>query len=84
MIQDSRVDAIVLWTDIAPAAMILQQMQELGMKQRVFGSHRTIGDELIKLAGPAAEGFEAVYPYDPNRYGSALARLQRPLRSALP
>ena len=67
VIQDSRVDAIVLWTDIAPAAMILQQMQELGMKQRVFGSHRTVGDELIKLAGPAAEGFEAVYPYDPSR-----------------
>ena len=37
------------------------------MKQRVFGSHRTIGDELIKLAGPAAEGFEAVFPYDPTR-----------------
>lgn len=67
VIEDSRVDAIVLWTDIGPAAMILQQMQELGMKQRVFGSHRTIGDELIKLAGPSAEGFEAVYPYDPTR-----------------
>jgi len=67
VIEDSRVDAIVLWTDIGEAAMILQQMQELGMKQRVFGSHRTLGDELIKLAGPAAEGFEAVYPYDPTR-----------------
>ncbi len=67
VIEDSRVDAIVLWTDIKPAAMILQQMQELGMKQRVFGSHRTIGDELIQLAGPAAEGFEAVFPYDPTR-----------------
>jgi ABC-type branched-subunit amino acid transport system substrate-binding protein len=67
VIEDSRVDAIVLWTDIGPAAGILQQMQELGMKQRVFGSHRTIGEQLIKLAGPAAEGFEAVYPYDPNR-----------------
>jgi branched-chain amino acid transport system substrate-binding protein len=67
VIQDSRVDAIVLWTDIGPTAMILQQMQELGMKQRVFGSHRTIGDELVKLAGSAAEGFEAVFPYDPTR-----------------
>ncbi len=67
VIQDSAVDAIVLWSDIPEAAMILQQMQELGMKQRVFGSHRTIGDELVKLAGPAAEGFEAVYPYDPSR-----------------
>jgi ABC-type branched-subunit amino acid transport system substrate-binding protein len=37
------------------------------MKQPVFGSHRTIGDELIKLAGPAAEGFEAVYPFDPSQ-----------------
>jgi len=37
------------------------------MKQRVFGSHRTLGDELVKLAGPAAERFEAVYPYDPSR-----------------
>jgi len=67
VIADSRVDAIVIWADIAPTAGILQQMHELGMKQRVFGSHRTIGDELIKLAGPAAEGFEAVYPYDPTR-----------------
>ena len=67
VIQDSRVDAIVLWNDVAYTAGILQQMQELGMKQRVFGSHRTIGDELVQLAGPAAEGFEAVYPYDPSR-----------------
>ncbi len=67
VIEDSRVDGIVLWTDIGPTAMILQQMQELGMKQRVFGSHRTIGDELVKLAGTAAEGFEAVFPYDPTR-----------------
>jgi branched-chain amino acid transport system substrate-binding protein len=65
VINDTGVDAIVLWTDQAPAAEILKEMRELGMKQRVFGSHRTIGDELIKVAGPAAEGFEAVYPYDP-------------------
>ncbi len=75
VIEESRVDAIVLWTDVAPAAMILRQMQELGMKQRMFGSHRTISgtnggpgeDELVKLAGPAAEGFETVFPYDPTR-----------------
>lgn len=67
VINDTGVDAIVLWTDQGPAAEILKEMRELGMKQRVFGSHRTIGDELIKLAGPAAEGFEAVYPYDPSQ-----------------
>lgn len=73
VIQDSRVDAIVLWTDIGPAAKVLAQMKELGMKQRVFGSHRTIGDELLRLAGKAAEGFEAVFPYDPTSRDQAWA-----------
>jgi ABC-type branched-subunit amino acid transport system substrate-binding protein len=67
VIEDSSADGIVLWTDIGPAAMILKQMRELGMKQRVFGGHRTVGDELITLAGSAADGFEAVFPYDPSR-----------------
>ncbi len=67
VIADSRVDGIVLWTDQAQTAEILKEMKELGMKQRVFGSHRTIGDELLQKAGPLAEGFEAVFPYDANR-----------------
>jgi ABC-type branched-subunit amino acid transport system substrate-binding protein len=66
VINDSRVDGIVLWTDEPKAALILRQMQELGMGQKVFGSHRTIGNELVKLAGSAGEGFQAVYPYDPS------------------
>ncbi len=67
VIEDSRVDTIVLWTDQAQTAAILKQMQELGMKQHVFGSHRTVGDEMLAQAGTAAEGFEAVFPYDPTR-----------------
>ncbi len=66
-IRDSRADAIVLWADEAPAAMILKQMRAMGMKQRVFGSYRTLGAELLADAGPAAEGFEAVFPYNPTR-----------------
>jgi hypothetical protein len=42
-------------------------MRAMGMKQRVFGSYRTLGPDLLKEAGPAAEGFEAVFPYDPTR-----------------
>jgi hypothetical protein len=37
------------------------------MKQRVFGSYRTIGDDLMAQAGGLAEGFEAVFPYDASR-----------------
>lgn len=67
IIQSSRVDAIVLWTDEIPAANILKQMKALGMKQRVFGSYRTLGPELLSEAADAVEGFEAVFPYDPTR-----------------
>ena len=67
IIQSSRADAIVLWADEIPAANILKQMKALGMKQRVFGSYRTLGPEMLTEAGDAAEGFEAVFPYDPTR-----------------
>jgi len=67
VIQDSNVDAIVLWADQIPAGNILKQMREMGMKQPVFGSFRVYGDEMLRIAGPAAEGLEFVFPYDPSR-----------------
>jgi ABC-type branched-subunit amino acid transport system substrate-binding protein len=69
VINDSRVDGIVLWCDSAAAGGILKQMQEMGMKQPVFGSARVLGDGLLPSAGTpaAAEGLEVVYPFDPNR-----------------
>jgi ABC-type branched-subunit amino acid transport system substrate-binding protein len=76
VIQESRVDGIVLWTDEPKAAMILKQMRDMGMKQPAFGSHRTLGMDLVKLAGPAAEGFQAVYPYNPNSTDPAWLQFQ--------
>jgi len=67
VINDSRVDGIVLWADAAAAGTILKEMRQMGMKAPVFGSFRVVGDDLLKIAGPAAEGLEVVYPYDPNR-----------------
>jgi branched-chain amino acid transport system substrate-binding protein len=67
IIRDSRVDGIVLWADESEAAGILKQMRAMGMKQRVFGSYRTLGPDLLTQAGAAAEGFAAVFPYDPTR-----------------
>ena len=67
IIADSGAQAIVIWGDQAPTAAILKQMRELGMKQRVFGSFRTIGETMLSAAGAAAEGMEAVFPFDPTR-----------------
>ena len=66
-IEDMRADGIVLWADEDTAGRILKQMRAMGMKQHVFGSHRTLGETMLSVAGEAAEGFEAVYPYDPTR-----------------
>ena len=67
IIRDSRVGGIVLWADETETANILKQMRAMGMKQRVFGSYRTLGPDLLAQAGSAADGFEAVFPYDPTR-----------------
>jgi branched-chain amino acid transport system substrate-binding protein len=70
VIASSRADSIVLWADEPQTAAILKQMRAAGMKQRVFGAYRTLGPQLLAEAGPAAEGFEAVFPYDPTRNDS--------------
>jgi len=67
VIRSSRADAVVLWADESAAAGILKQMRAAGMKQPVFGAYRTLGSTLLAEAGSAAEGFEAVFPYDPTR-----------------
>jgi len=67
VINDSRVDGIVLWADSAAAGTILKEMRQMGMKQPVFGSFRVLGDDLVRIAGESAEGLEVVYPFDPTR-----------------
>ena len=82
VIADSRVDGIVLWADATPAGMILKQMREMGLKQPVFGGARVVGDELLSIAGAAAEGLEAVYPYDPNRSDPVWIAFQKRFEAA--
>jgi len=67
IINESGADGIVIWGDSGPAGTILKQMREMRMKQRVFGSFRVFGDDLLSIAGDAAEGLEMVYPFDPTR-----------------
>jgi branched-chain amino acid transport system substrate-binding protein len=81
VIQESRTDGIVLWADQEQTAAILKQMHEMGMKQRVFGSYRTIGNELLQSVGKDAEGFEAVFPYDPTRKDPRWIAFQKDYRA---
>jgi len=56
VIRSSRPDAVLVVGDEPEAAAILKQMRAEGMKQRVFGEFRTLGDTLVAQAGDAAEG----------------------------
>ncbi len=82
VINQSRVDGVVLWADAAAAGTILKQMREMGMRQPVFGSSRVVGDDLFRMAGPSAQGLEAVYPYDPNRDDPAWLDFQKRFAAA--
>lgn len=61
------INALAIWGDATQAGMILKQMRAMGMQQPVFGSSRVAYPELLKVAGPAANGLVAVSAIDPSR-----------------
>jgi len=63
----ARVEGVVIWGDAREAGLILLQMRQLGLQAKVFGADRLATPELLAVAGPAAEGLIATYPYDPTR-----------------
>ncbi len=67
MLQNARVEGIVIWGEAPDAARILKQMREMGMQQPVFGSSRMAYPALLEIAGSAAEGVVTTAPLDPTR-----------------
>lgn len=64
-LEEANVDAIVHWGDAREAAVILKQLRARGMKQPYFCSDRAVSKEFTDLAGEAAEGVVAGYPWNP-------------------
>jgi ABC-type branched-subunit amino acid transport system substrate-binding protein len=67
MLQDAKVEGLVIWSEWPEAALILKQMRALGMKQPAFSSSRTAYPQLLEIAGPAAEGLVTACAMDPTR-----------------
>ena len=55
-IKQKNPDALYLGTVFSDAALALKQMKDLGLKLPVLGPDGMYSDDLVKLAGPAAEG----------------------------
>jgi ABC-type branched-subunit amino acid transport system substrate-binding protein len=59
-------EAVVLWADAEAAGYIVKKMRERGLDIPVFASERVVTPAFLEIAGDAAEGVIATYPYDPN------------------
>lgn len=67
MLRDARIEGLIIWGEAPEAGLILKQMRELGMKQPVFGGSRMAYQQLLDIAGPAAEGLVVTTALDPTR-----------------
>ncbi|MFQ5690737.1 MAG: ABC transporter substrate-binding protein [Gemmatimonadota bacterium] len=64
-IRRASVQAVVIWGYAEEAGRIVRQMRAMGMEQAVYGADRLVSEEFLRVAGPAAEGVVATYPYNP-------------------
>jgi branched-chain amino acid transport system substrate-binding protein len=80
MLQNARVDGLVIWGEAPDAALILRQMRGMGMKQPAFGSSRLAYPVLLETAGTAAEGLVTTCALDPSRTDPKWRDFQRRFR----
>ncbi len=79
-IRNASAQAVVIWGDAEEAGRIVRQMRTLGMQEAVLGADRLVSDEFLQLAGRAAEGVVATYPYNPVRDDPLLQDFHRRYR----
>lgn len=65
-IRKSSAEAVVIWeNDSKVAGLIVKQIRAMGMQHAIFGPDRFVSSDFIQVAGHAAEGIVATYPYNP-------------------
>lgn len=79
-LQKVQPDAVILWADAQPAAVLLKRMREVGLSMPVYACDRVVHPDFLKLAGAAANGVIAAYPYDPDADIPALKAFKRTYR----
>jgi len=59
-------EAVLLWADAEAAAHIVKIMRQRGLNMPIFACERVVSPIFLKIAGEAAEGVVATYPYNPD------------------
>jgi branched-chain amino acid transport system substrate-binding protein len=73
-------DAVVLWADAEAGGRLVRLMREAGVDAPVFACDRVVHPRFLELAGAAAEGVVAAYPYDPDADIPELKEFKRTYR----
>jgi ABC-type branched-subunit amino acid transport system substrate-binding protein len=60
-------DAVVLWGDAPDLAHAARALRAGGVEAPFFGNDRLVDPAFVEIAGSAAEGTTATYPFDPGR-----------------
>ena len=79
-LQRVKPEAVVLWADAEPAGHLVLAMRRAGLDMPIFASERIVNPLFLAIAGAAAEGVHAVYPYDPDADCPRLKRFQKAYR----
>jgi len=73
-------DAVILWADAEAAGHIVKKMRERNLTMPIFACERIVNQVFLDIAGEAAEGVIATYPYNPNAQIPALKRFNQMYR----
>lgn len=65
-------DAVVLWADAEAGGELVKRIRAAGLKMPILACDRVVTPRFLELAGPAAEGLIATYPYNPDADSPAL------------
>lgn len=65
-------DAIVIWGNAKETALILNQIREMGLRQPVYCSDRSVNPEFLSIAGKNAEGIKTTCQYNPDANSTKL------------
>ena len=66
-IEETRVEAIVIWGLYGPAGRLVRQLGREGVDIQIFGSDGIVAPAFLKVAGSACNGTIVTYPYDETR-----------------
>ncbi len=69
-------DAILIWGNAREAALILNQIRDMGLTVPVYGSDRMVSAKFLKLAGKNAEGIVTTCQYNPDADNPRLKAFQ--------